>query len=101
MQLQISFRKRNGGGIGRIFILPNELLKFHKGRARRTPSNKQAVFNSVPIKYITSIKLVDKFGMKCSKCDGSKERLICEDCISELLKTPLQSSTIPALDKDI
>ena len=35
-------------------------LQFYRGRARRIPKDSETVFNTVPIKYITSIEVPEK-----------------------------------------
>lgn len=43
-----------------MFLNLGEKLQFYRGRARRIPPDPDNVFNSVPVKYITSIEVMDK-----------------------------------------
>jgi hypothetical protein len=35
-------------------------LHVYRGRARRIPKNEETSFNTVPMKYITSIELIER-----------------------------------------
>ena len=70
MQVKVNFKKP-GAGMYQMFLTWGEKLQFYRGRARRFPKkDKETVFNTVPIKYITSIEISEKPGK--SKGTGKK-----------------------------
>lgn len=48
--------KKPGTGINWMILKLGEYLQFHRGRVRRIPPDKDKSFNTVPAKYITSIR---------------------------------------------
>jgi len=82
MKLLITFRQP-GRGFYKMYLSPKETIRFANGRARREPASKDAITNSVPTKYITSIRIVGNGEMYCSKCQKSDHNLLCKDCILE------------------
>jgi hypothetical protein len=42
-----------------MFLNWGEKLKFYRGKAHRLPKDPENVFNSLPVKYITSIEVQD------------------------------------------
>lgn len=87
MKLQVTFKKP-GLGFYRTLISPGETLRFSHGRARRQPADEENMFNSIPVKYITSIKLVDVPAEVCSVCGKEKSKVVCYDCIVKTLTKP-------------
>jgi hypothetical protein len=63
---------------------PKEVLRFINGRARREPASKDGISNSVPIKYITSIRAVGIDAQSCPACKQETDKLLCFNCISKL-----------------
>ena len=59
MQVKINFKKP-GVGMGSMFLKIGEKLQFYRGRARRLPKDPETVFNTVPVKHITSIEVQDE-----------------------------------------
>ena len=57
MQLHILFRDSHGG-LNKMIISEDESIVFRYGKIRRIPPDKDAVVNSVPIKSITSVKMI-------------------------------------------
>ena len=56
MQVKVNFKKA-GVGMGHILLQIGDRLQFIKGRARRIPKDEETSFNTVPVKYITSIEV--------------------------------------------
>ena len=56
-QIRINYKKP-GAGMYSLFLQLGERLQVYKGRARRIPKDAESLFNTVPIRYITSIELV-------------------------------------------
>jgi hypothetical protein len=52
--------KKPGAGMYQLFLKWGEKLQFGYGRARRIPKDKESVFNTIPIKFITSIEVSQK-----------------------------------------
>ena len=73
--------KKPNRGFFRIDVKPGEMLVFSNGKARRCPPDKDSVFNSIPIKYITSIR-VEKCG--CCKCGKYTAQLVCVPCLQKM-----------------
>ncbi len=86
MKLQISFREP-GKGFYRMILSVGEILRFTRGKARRIPPKKDSITNSVHIKYITSIKLVDTKQSTCSVCRKEDIPVICYTCVENMIKT--------------
>jgi hypothetical protein len=59
MQVRVNFKKP-GAGMYQMILTWGQKLQFYRGRARRIPKDDETVFNTVPIKFITSIELPDK-----------------------------------------
>lgn len=85
MKLQISFREP-GKGFCKVILSKDEIIRFSCGKARRIPAKKESIFNSIPIKYITSIKITDADKQTCNICNKIHSKLICYECITKLLK---------------
>ena len=85
MKLKISFKEPKRG-MYTMYISPNEIVQFSRGRARRVPPDKKAIVNSVPIKYITSIKLIEKPSQRCTICGKEKSKVLCTECILTMWK---------------
>ena len=88
MKLKISF-KEPGRGMYTMYVSPGEIVQFSRGKAKRTPPNKKVIVNTVPVKYITSIKIVDSPNQKCSTCGKEKVMLLCAECVLNLWKHPV------------
>lgn len=84
MKMLVSFKKP-GSGMSKVLLTTEEVLRFTNGVARRIPPNKEGVFNSIPIKYITSIKILET-SAKCGSCGNEDNKLICTDCLEKLVK---------------
>lgn len=83
MKLLITFRQP-GKGFYKMYLEPKAVLRFINGRARREPASKDGISNSVPIKYITSIRAVGVDEPTCPACKKITDKLVCFDCISKL-----------------
>jgi hypothetical protein len=59
MQVRVNFKKP-GSGVCSIFLNWGEKLKFYRGKAHRVPKDPENVFNVAPIKWITSIEILDE-----------------------------------------
>lgn len=89
MKLLITFRQP-GRGFYKMYLSSREVIRFTSGRARREPASKDAITNSVPIKYITSIRIVGTEETYCSGCKKPNKQLLCLNCIikaAEVTKT--------------
>lgn len=93
MKLVVIIRQP-GRGFYKMYLTGKETLRFSNGKARREPASKDAITNSVPIKYITSIKIIGAGDLQCSVCEQEKEKLICYECIENVAK----SSKSPKLE---
>ena len=85
MKLKISFKEPKRG-MYTMYVSPNELVQFSRGKAKRMPPDKKAMFNSIPIKYITSIKFIDKPSQRCTVCGKERTKLLCAECIIGIWK---------------
>jgi hypothetical protein len=56
MHIRINFKKP-GAGMYQMLLTWGQKLQFYRGRARRIPKDDESLFNTVPIKYITSIEV--------------------------------------------
>ena len=95
MKIQISFREP-GKGFYKMIISKDEIIRFTRGKARREPIQKGSIFNSIPIKYITSIRIIDSTQI-CNICKTNKTKLICYECIINTLKTGVTTSNLNEL----
>ena len=84
MKLQVSFREP-GKGFYKMIVSEKEILRFTRGKIRRLPIQKDSIFNSVPIQNITSIRIVDGKEQKCDICKTKKSKLICYNCIANII----------------
>jgi len=91
MKLLVTFRQP-GRGFYKMYMSSKEVIRFINGKARREPASNDAITNSVPIKYITSIRIVGTEEMVCSGCKKPKQKLLCFDCITAIA----QSTETPA-----
>lgn len=57
MSIIVRFKKPDAG-MYEMIVQPNEKLQVSYGKARRIPPNKDKIFNSVPLKLVTSIQEV-------------------------------------------
>lgn len=73
MQVIVNFAKP-GVGHYQMILKPGEKLQFYRGRARRIPKDDETIFNTVPLKYITSIEIRDDSGKPLSVFILEKER---------------------------
>jgi len=48
--------KKPGAGMYVMTLQDNQKLQFVRGRARRIPKDEENIFNTIPIKYITSVQ---------------------------------------------
>jgi len=55
MPVIVRFNKP-GSGVYHMIVKLGERLQFYRGKARRIPPDKDKIFNTVPIKCITSIR---------------------------------------------
>lgn len=85
MKLLVTFRQP-GRGFYKMYLAPKELIRFINGKARREPTSKDAITNSIPIKYITSIRIVGTEEAVCSACQQPNKQLLCINCITEAAK---------------
>lgn len=85
MQVKIRFKKK-GAGFYTMVMKDKESLIFTYGKARRVPPDKDSVFNSIPTKYITSLRIVEN-KHTCSICNHTKEKLVCSECIEKMMKS--------------
>ena len=85
MKLLVTFRQP-GRGFYKMYLSPSELLRFSKGRARREPASKDGIISSIPIKYITSIRIVGAKESTCSCCEKPSKPLLCVKCIDKIFK---------------
>jgi hypothetical protein len=84
MKLVVSY-KIPGRGIYKVLLSSKEHLQFTRGRARRVPADSdEGVTNSIPIKYITSIKVLSAQPSVCSACSKEADQLLCFDCIAKV-----------------
>ena len=84
MKIKIYFRDKSSSAYV-MHIEKNEIVRFLRGRAKRIPPNKSLLVNSVPIKYIKSIRLSDK--NLCTSCKKNKPISLCEDCLKTIWKS--------------
>lgn len=57
--VRVNFKKP-GAGIYSLFLKWGEKLQFGYGRARRIPKDDESVFNTIPIKFITSVEVTEQ-----------------------------------------
>ena len=58
MEVKINFKKP-GIGMGSMLLRLGEKVQFYRGRARRIPKDEETTFNTIPIRYITSIEILE------------------------------------------
>ena len=58
-QIRINFKRPNAG-MYQLYLQLGEKLQVYRGRARRVPKNEESLFNTVPLRFITSIELMEK-----------------------------------------
>ena len=92
MKLLITFREP-GRGFYKMYLSPPEVIRFINGRAKREPPSKNAITNSVPIKYITSIRIVGDKESICPVCKKATTQILCLNCIETAVKS---TPVIPA-----
>lgn len=100
MKLKISFKEPRRG-IYTMYVSPNEIVQFSRGRAKRIPVDKTAIVNTIPIKYITSIKFIDKPSQRCTHCGKEKSKLLCAECILSIWKSPKNTSNFNELKEKV
>ena len=86
MKLLVTLRQP-GRGFYKMYLSPKEIIRFANGRARREPASKNGITNSVPIKYITSIRIVGTEEAYCSGCQKPNKQLLCLNCIAKVAES--------------
>lgn len=86
MQIQISF-KHPKRGFYKMYLSGNERLQVVKGRAKRVPVDKKSLLNSIPVQYISSVKMKEMKLSQCPVCKEGKKSLICFECIQKIAKS--------------
>jgi len=91
MKLLVTFRQPSKGFF-KMYISTKEIIRFINGKARREPASRNTITNSVPIKYITSIKMVGIEEPVCSVCQQPNKQLLCIECIKKAAVSDSQAS---------
>jgi len=87
MHLQINFKDPKYGE-NKMFLAPEEKITIRYGRLQRTPHNKNTAINSIPLKQITSMRLVvlSPDNAICFSCGKETKMALCSECVNEILK---------------
>jgi len=85
MQLQLSFIHPRSGQC-KMQISEHERIQISRGRVIRVPADKKSLLNSIPVKYLTSIKILDAKLSQCTACKKSTDSLLCSECIMKIAK---------------
>ena len=59
-------------GMYTFYLRAGEKLQVYKGRARRIPKDNENLFNAVPLKFLTSVEVVEE-----------KEEIGNDSCVNE------------------
>lgn len=84
MALQIIMKKPKRGTY-KVLLSENEKFIVRNGKLRRLPVDKEGLFNSIPLRSITSMKFVESPRSKCSACGKMIDEVLCLCCIEKAL----------------
>lgn len=86
MQIQLSFVHPRSGQ-SKMLISEKERIQISRGKAIRVPADKESLLNSIPVKYLTSIKILNAKLSQCSACKKASDSLLCYTCIRSIARS--------------